>query len=288
MSISPLSSLLKSKNLQSTGEYRHAVKEIIQKICLLGLWRGSFFEHAAFYGGTALSMLHGLDRFSEDLDFSLLQENPDFRLNPYLDYVSRELAAWGISAETDHAVKKHSAIESAFIKTNTLNTLMKLHVPISAIKALHRDEISTVKFEIDPHPPCEFNSISSYILEPIPFSVRVMSLSDLFAGKMHAVLARGWKTRVKGRDWYDLLWYVRNGTDLNLQHLESRLRQSGHWNDRETICPDSFRKILRDRINQIDFGRAKEDVLPFIPNVNAVQNWSRELFLSLVDRIQVL
>ncbi len=115
-----------------------------------------------------------------------------------------------------------------------------------------------------------------------------MSLSDLFAGKMHAVLARGWKTRVKGRDWYDLLWYVRNGIGLNLHHLESRLRQSGHWTTGEALSTDIFRKVLRDRINQIDFGRAKDDVLPFIPNVHAVQNWSRELFLSLVDRIQVL
>jgi predicted nucleotidyltransferase component of viral defense system len=254
----------------------------------LGLWRGSFFEHAAFYGGTALSMLHGLDRFSEDLDFSLLQENPDFRLAAYLDYVSRELAAWGISAEMDIAAKEHSVIESAFIKANTLSTLMQLQVPSSEIKSLHRDEISSVKFEIDPHPPCEFDSICSYILEPIPFSVRVMSLSDLFAGKMHAVLARGWKSRVKGRDWYDLLWFVRNGSSLNLHHLEARLRQSGHWTAGDTMCTDSFRVVLQERINQIDFTRAKEDVLPFIPNVNAVQNWSRELFLNLVERIQIL
>lgn len=287
MSINPLSSLLRSNSPRNVNEYRQTLREIIQKLCLLGLWRGSFFEHAAFYGGTALSMLHGLDRFSEDLDFSLLKVNPQFSLFPYLDYVNRELEAWGISAKMDITETKDSKIESAFIKANTLKTLINLRIPATEIKSLHRDEISCVKFEIDPDPPCQFDSHSSYILEPIPFSVRVMSLSDLFAGKMHAVLARGWKSRVKGRDWYDLLWFVRNDVALNLQHLEARLRQSGHWNYGDKLCADSFRQILHDRINQIDFSQAKADVLPFVPKVNAVQNWSRELFNSLVDRIRI-
>ncbi len=288
MNSSPLYSLLSSKSPKNAAEYRQGLREIIQKLCLLGLWRGSFFEHAAFYGGTALSIFHGLDRFSEDLDFSLLKDRPDFRLDPYLDYVSRELEAWGIAATLNVAEKADSRIESAFIKANTLETLISLRIPASEIKSLHRDEISSVKFEIDPHPPCEFESASIYLLEPIPFSVRVMSPSDLFAGKMHAVLARGWRSRVKGRDWYDLIWFVRSGIGLNLQHLEARMKQSGHWDSGEKLYPDEFRQVLRDRINQIDFNQAKQDVLPFIPNANAVQIWSKELFLDLVDRIQVL
>ncbi len=208
---SPLHSILGFSQAKNPDQYRQRLRELIQQLCLLGLWRGSFFEHAAFYGGTALRMLHGLDRFSEDLDFSLLKAKPDFRLASYLDFVRRELEAWGITSQTGLILKQDSRIESAFVKTNTLQTLLKLEVPATELKSLHRDEVSNVKFEIDPFPPCEFHSESRYVLEPIPFSVRVMSLPDLFAGKMHAVLARGWISRVKGRDWYDLIWFVRSG-----------------------------------------------------------------------------
>lgn len=283
----PLNSLLQSQPARNTGELRRSLREAIQKICLLGLWRGAFFEHAAFYGGTALRMLHGLDRWSEDLDFSLLEEKPDFRLEAWLNFVRQELEAWGISAEVDLSGKKASQIESAFIKANTLKTLITLDIPPSELVRLHRDEVSSVKFELDPHPPCGFASQNLFLLEPIPFSVRVMSLPDLFAGKMHAVLARGWASRVKGRDWYDLIWFVRQGTTLNLAHLEARLQQSGHLDLDISLDADSFRSLLRDRIAQTGFDQAKQDVLPFIPDPAALHNWSPELFNSLVERIRL-
>ena len=287
MNASPLRSFFHTNAMKDTNVYRQSLRELIQKLCLLGLWRGGFYEHAAFYGGTALRMLHGLDRWSEDLDFSLLQANPDFSLSAYLRHVSQELEAWGISARVDVSEKKDSQIESAFIKAETLKSLINLEIPPSELRSLHRDEISSVKFEIDPHPPCEFASESLFILEPIPFSVRVMSLPDLFSGKMHAVLARGWLSRVKGRDWYDLIWFVSKGVKLNLPHLEARLKQSGHLPAGETLQPDSFRDLLRARIKKIDFTQARDDVMPFIPNPIALQTWSAELFMSLVERIKV-
>jgi predicted nucleotidyltransferase component of viral defense system len=271
----------------NADDHRRRLRELMQKICLLGLWRGTFFEHAALYGGTALRMLYGLDRWSEDLDFSLLEEKPDFRLKSYLRYVRQELEAWGIKAEVDISEKKTSPIESAFIKANTLKTLIDLKIPSSQLNRLHRDELSSVKFEIDPHPPCGFESENRFLLDPIPFSVRVMSLPDLFAGKMHAVLARGWASRVKGRDWYDLIWFVRSGAHLNLPHLEARLKQSGHLKQIPSLDAESFRTLLRDRIARVDFIQAKHDVLPFAPDPAALQNWSKELFADLVERIKL-
>jgi predicted nucleotidyltransferase component of viral defense system len=288
MKYNPIGSLLGGITPRNTSEYRLALRIAIQKLCLLGLWRGSFFEHASFYGGTALSMLHGLDRFSEDLDFSLLKITPDFCLDKYLDFVRRELEAWGIEATVDVSVKMDSRIESAFVKANTLNSLINLRIPAAEIKSLHRDEISSVKFEVDPYPPCAFENEITYILDPIPYSIRVMSPPDLFAGKMHAILARAWLSRVKGRDWYDLIWFVRNGISLNLEHLEARLKQSGHWNSEAKLDAEAFRALLRDRISQVDFEQAKKDVIPFVPDVSALQSWSKALFLALVDRIQVL
>ena len=285
MNAHPLNSFLRGYQPGNTGDHRRKLRELIQKICLLGLWRGTFFEHAAFYGGTALRMLYGLDRWSEDLDFSLLEEKPDFRLGDWLNPVRQELEAWGIKAEVDLSEKKASQIESAFIKANTLKTLIDLKIPSSELSRLHRDEVSSVKFELDPHPPCGFDSESRFLLEPIPFSVRVMSLPDLFAGKMHAVLARGWASRVKGRDWYDLIWFVRSGTTLNLDHLEARLKQSGHLEQETSLDADSFRALLRARIGSIDFAQAKQDVLPFITDPAALQNWSKELFQDLLTII---
>jgi predicted nucleotidyltransferase component of viral defense system len=287
MNAHPLNSLLRGYQPGNADDHRRGLRELIQKICLLGLWRGTFFEHAAFYGGTALRMLYGLDRWSEDLDFSLLEEKRDFRLEAWLNYVRQELEAWGIKAEVDISEKKASQIESAFIKANTLKTLIDLKIPRSELSRLHRDEVSSVKFELDPHPPCGFDSESRFLLEPIPFSVRVMSLSDLFAGKMHAVLARGWASRVKGRDWYDLIWFVRGGIPINLAHLEARLKQSGHLEQEKSLDADSFRALLRDRIARIDFAQAKQDVLPFIIDPAALQNWSKELYYDLVEQVKI-
>jgi len=285
MNASPLNSVLGLGKFGKIGDYRIALRELIQKICLLGLWRASFFEHAAFYGGTALRMHYGLDRWSEDLDFSLLIENPDFQLGNYLNTVSKELEAWGITAVVDLSDKKNSQIESAFIKANTRKTLIDIRIPASELSRLHRDEISSVKFELDTHPPCAFSSESRFLLEPIPFSVRLMSLSDLFAGKMHAVLARAWSSRVKGRDWYDLIWFVRQGTARRLSHLEARLRQSGHLEQSVSMDAGLLQSMLRDKISKTDFHQARQDVFPFIADPRALQNWSKELFEELAGKI---
>jgi len=287
MNASPLRSYLRNLHTDDPHVYRQSLCDLIQKICLLGLWRGTFFEHAAFYGGTALKMLYGLDRWSEDLDFSLLEEKPDFKLEAYLRYARQELEAWGITAQVEYNRKRDSKIESAFIKTNTLQTLISFDILPSALGRLHRDEVSSVKFEVDPHPPCSFISESRFLLEPLPFSIRVMSLPDLFAGKMHAVLVRGWLSRVKGRDWYDMIWFVSQGVNLNLGHLEARLRQSGHLQSGQKLTEHTFKTLLRERIQNIDYKQMANDVLPFIPDPGSLQNWSVELFESLVDGIKV-
>ena len=233
-------------------------------------------------------MMFGLDRFSEDLDFSLFKPNDGFTLVNYLDHVRRELAAWKVSAKVDYSDKVKSQIESAFIKANTVKSLLEMKIPGEALSSLHRDEVSTVKFEIDTLPPCTFDYEFRYILDPIPFSVCTMSPSDLFAGKMHAILARGWQKRVKGRDWYDLIWFIKNKVPLNLKHLEARLKQSRHLEPDSTMDAVSFRHMLQVRIQTIDVAQAKRDVLPFILNPSVIENWSADLFTGLIDMIIIL
>ena len=214
----------------SVDDSVRALREIIQEVALLGLWRAKFFEHAAFYGGTALRILYGLDRFSEDLDFSLLEPSPDFNLARYTASLEEELLAFGFNVRVEMVDKTvESAVQSAFLKANTRNELLVIEAGEQLAGQVSAGQVLKVKIEVDTDPPTGFTTSTRYLLQPIPFAVRSYSLPDLFAGKMHALLFRKWKNRVKGRDWYDFVWYAADHPQLNLAHLEQRMRQTGHW-----------------------------------------------------------
>jgi hypothetical protein len=184
--------------------------------------------------------------------------------------------------------KKNSDIASAFIKTNTLDQMISFEIPKSLVKGVHRNEVSHVKFEVDANPPCSFESEFHYLLEPIPFTIRVMALSDIYAGKMHALLARKWQTRVKGRDWYDFIWFSKQKVKLNLKHLEARLKQSATLKEEVTLTNELFSELLSTRIDVVDFEQAKYDVMPFIKDTRQLENWSPELFRQIASRVQIL
>lgn len=269
---------------QSTQDHENALHEVIQEIALLGLWRGKFFEHAAFYGGTALRILYGLDRFSEDLDFSLLKPNKSFSLDKYFPFVKNELTSFGFTVEVEAKKKsKESAIASAFIKAGTAEHLLKIGVRDKVAK----EQKITIKFEVDTDPPPHFKTDAKFLLNPVPFSVQTFVPADLFAGKMHAVLFRGWKNRVKGRDWYDLVWYAQRDTPLHLKHLEARMVQSGNWEGSEKLTSEKFLAVVKKRIAGLDVGKAKNDVRPFLRDANSLDVWSKDFFLEVAKKIRV-
>ncbi len=268
---------------RSAEDYTHALREIMQEIALLGLWRSKFFEKAAFYGGTALRILYGLDRFSEDLDFSLLSSMNGFDLDNYSTALEKELRAFGFDVRMEKRNKAiASPVQSAFLKANTLNELLVITIDESIVREVPRGQILKIKLEVDTDPPGGFDTESKFLLQPIPFAVRTYTLPDLFAGKMHAVLCRQWKNRVKGRDWYDLVWYVANNPELHLSHLEQRMRQSGHWSDNHTLD----RKLLSKKIDTLDLDQARSEVEPFVKHPEALAIWSREFFHDVGSRIQ--
>lgn len=199
-------SLLSTYNLKTETDYADALREIMQEIALLGLWRARFFDKAAFYGGTALRLFYGLNRYSEDLDFSLLKEDRAFTLKQYFSAIKSELESLGF--EVDIVEGNMGAIESAFIKTNTLHSHLVLGAPKYITDKLHAKQLIKIKFEIDINPPQKFKTEIKQILTPIPFTARVYDISSLFSGKLHAILCRAWKTRIKGRDWFDLVWFL--------------------------------------------------------------------------------
>jgi predicted nucleotidyltransferase component of viral defense system len=274
----------KSGRLEDT---MRALREIMQEIALLGLWRSRFFEKAAFYGGTAMRVLYGLDRFSEDLDFSLLKPKSVFDIAKYLAALQKELEAFGFDVRVEQRSKTvESAVQSAFLKADTLNQLLVIEAAEEIVCEVPRGQVLKIKLEVDTDPPPGFSTETKYLLQPIPFAVRAFALPDLFAGKMHAILCRRWKTRVKGRDWYDLVWYAANHPQLHLSHLEQRMRQSGHWKNKEALSEKFFKKLIHGAIERLPVDKARLEVEPFVNNPDSLEVWSRDFFKDVASRIQ--
>jgi len=284
-----LQSLIDRYQPQTLRDWENALKEIVQELALLGLWRAKFYEHAAFYGGTALRIFHGLPRFSEDMDFSLLDPDPGFDPTPYLSAIRTELTSLGFTFEVDPKLKRiETAIESAFIKGETRVNLLSIGAPEELRERLPKPQRIRIKLEIDTDPPAGADYGVETLLVPIPFQVKLFSLPCLFAGKLHAVLCRNWKARVKGRDFYDFVWYLGRNIPCDLAHLQKRMEQSGHWDQSKDLDLPTLKDQLGKRFDEVDFEQAKSDVRPFIRDDVELALWSPEFFRNLLDRVTVV
>ena len=279
--------MLLKYELTAQDDYIRALREILQEIALLGLWRSKFFEQTAFYGGTALRILYGMDRYSEDLDFSLLSPDKSFDLNIYSRALRKELLAYGFEVQVEPIRKSaDSAVQSAFLKTNTRNQLLKIKISEDIARRIPKGQLLKIKLEVDTDPPPGFSTESRYLLLPIPFFVRAYALPDLFAGKVHALLFRQWKLRIKGRDWYDFVWFVANHPQLHLAHLEERMRQTGHWTQTLPLTSEVLHEMLTEKIDTLDVNKALREVELYVKNRESLSVWSREFFHSVAARIQ--
>lgn len=284
-----LKSLLNKYELKTAGDYQVALREIIQQIALLGLWRAKFYEHAAFYGGTALRIFYGLPRYSEDLDFSLVSTNQKFSLTHYMNSIQTELQSFGFSVKIHSKEKKrHSKIESAFVKAETIQNLVYIEASEDLLVSLPRNSILKVKIEVDTDPPPYASYDMKTLLIPIPHHVKLFSLADIFAGKIHALLCRQWKSRVKGRDFYDFVWLVGQEIPCNIQHLEARMIQTGHLKNNLLLNREAVIKMLRDKFDKTDFQNAINDVRPFIVDPQSLNLWNKAFFIQLTEQIEIV
>jgi len=284
-----IAGMLKRYDCKSLSDHVLALREILQEIALLGLWRSKFFEKAAFYGGTSLRLLHGQDRFSEDLDFSLLFPIKGFDLSLYSNALQKELAAFGFDVQVDNRPKTAgSAIQSAFLKANTLSQLLVIQATPMYLQRMHREQVLKIKIEVDTDPPPGFDTETRFILLPIQFAVRVYELPDLFAGKMHAILCRRWKNRSKGRDWYGLVWYATHQPRLHITHLEQQMRQTGHWTKDGPPSPGDLNQLIENAIENLNVDQVRKEVEPFVKNPMNLEIWSHLFFRELVKKIQVI
>ncbi len=270
------------KNIQETEQ---ALREIMQEITLAGLYRGNFYKYAAFYGGTALRIFHGLNRFSEDLDFSLLEKDTEFELEPFFNSVVKEFNALGMHISLKQKTKLNiSNIDSTFLKSETLWSELIFESTIPQIKFSSKPSIK-IKIEVDTDPPLNFETENLLLTKPFSFYVNCFTLPNLFAGKMHALLFRKWKNRVKGRDWYDMEWYIRNGVELNLGHFCQRATESEDWSEK-SITKNQLLELLHAKINSTKIENVKEDVIRFIQNSNELEIWSQDYFNKLVVNLK--
>lgn len=260
---------------KNAGDRRNATYEVMQQVVLAGLYRGGFFEHAAFYGGTCLRLFHGVERYSEDMDFSLLKKDENFSLERYFPAIIDECRLLGRDVEITRKDKRtFGKVESAFLK----DTTDVYNITFQTEKSIR------IKIEVDTMPPLQFDTEQQLLLQPFSFMVRCFTLPCLFAGKMHALLFRQWKSRVKGRDWYDFEWYVRTAVPLNFAHLQARVKEfNGMDIDREL-----FQAMLKERLSQTDIRQVKADVLPFVKNSHELDIWSNDYFVQLAGMIRYI
>ncbi len=284
-----LESLVEQYAISEKHDYENALKEVIQHLALLGLWRSKFYEHSAFYGGTALRLFYGLRRFSEDLVFSLIEKLDDFSLAPHLEAIKKELESFGFQMSVEKKEKNITTqIESAFIKGNTVKNLIAIEVPELYTNKIQKNKKLKIKLELDTDPPGKAQYEVKTLLTPIPFQVRLFGLPDLFAGKLHAVLCRQWKTRVKGRDLYDFIWYLGKRVPCRLDHLQERMEQTKHWEADKNLNRNDVVNMLKNRFEKIDFKMAKEDVLPFLKDPNELDLWSSGFFIDVLDQLSTV
>lgn len=279
--------MLAKYKLQSSEDYENALKEILQEIVLLGLDRSGFFENAAFYGGTALRIMYGLDRFSEDLDFTLLKPNPHFMLDKYFPGLGRELSAFGFEFSLQRVEKSEDrTIESAFLKANTQMLFLTIQSAKLFADKIQKNQILKIKFEVDVNPATSFETEIKTLLLPSPFTVKTLTIQSLFAGKMHAALLRTWKNRIKGRDFYDVQWYLARNIALKKSYLEEKMRDFGALN--EPLTKELLIKLFEKRVETVDWEQAKLDVLGFLKDKNQVKLWSEDFFKEIIQKITLI
>ena len=279
--------MLSKYDIKNTNDEINALKEIIQEIVLSGLSRGNFFNEAAFYGGTALRIFYNLERFSEDLDFALLEPNKDFDISKYFNYIEKELKAYGINLNITTKEKSFdSNITSAFLKGDTLELILKFLPSEDEHKYNHILKNLKIKLEVDINPSMGATYDDKYKLLPSPHQIKLYDKESLLAGKIHTILCRGWNNRVKGRDLYDYIFFLASDTKANIELLKNKLIESNYIMENDKFDINELKKILINKFEKIDYTKAVEDVKPFIKNIDNLNLWSKEFFIEITNKLK--
>ena len=265
--------------------FRLGAREVLQNVVLNGLSRGNFFKHAAFQGGTALRIIYSLERFSEDLDFVLFEKEDDFKLERYVHYVESEISSYGLQVNTKFRDNAATGTSSGEVRCNMKEVVMVIGFPEGLVRGIHRDELLRIKIDVDTNPPAGANY--QKISRPLPINhyLCVLDKPSLFAGKISAVIGRGWKKRVKGRDFYDYLWYVKEKVPVNMAYLKNNLEREGIIDKGVDFDLDVLKELLTARFKSIDYDSAIKDIKSYLLDNTSIPDWNSELFLNTLDKL---
>lgn len=284
-----LQQMLERYHPSDNEQRENAIKEIFQEIALAGLSRGGFFRKAAFYGGTCLRIFHGLPRFSEDLDFALVSKDPNFKIENYFSALEKEFLSYGISIDIQSKRKDFSFVQSAFLKSNTLMLMLSFFPESEDAKHVVPDQKIKIKFEIDIDNPPGGETEYQFRTLPSPYEIQIFDEPSLFAGKIAAILCRNYKNNVKGRDFYDYLFFVTKGSAINIEYLESKLHNTGGIIDQdEHLSLDKVKQLLKERFESTNYSLAIDDVSRFIDNHENLELWNKDLFISTLDQLKCI
>ena len=282
--MSTIEEIIKTYNPETINDNKAILREIVQSIVLS---RTDFFKKVSFYGGTALRIFYDLNRYSEDLDFTLNNVDKNFSIAPFIESIKNVALSYGLELEISIKQKQISTpAESAFAKINTYQTFINLKMNSELTKLLHKDEVIKVKFEIDCEPALGFTTENKWIDIPEFAPVIVLDEASLFAGKLHAILCRNYKNTVKGRDYYDFLFYVRRGISPNLNYLRNKLINTGKINEKDIFNIEVLKEMLIKRFEQVDFEQVKNDTERFIINNEDLSSYSKDLFVQMAKKIK--
>jgi predicted nucleotidyltransferase component of viral defense system len=254
----------------SPSHAKNVAREYLQALILQGLQRAGAMTALAFHGGTALRFLYSLPRYSEDLDFALEGVAAAYDFRAYIQTVQRDLAAQGYQITVKIGDKK--AVHGALIRFTGL--LYDLNL------SPHRDEVFAVKVEVDTRPPQGAGKTSSLVRRHILLNLYHHDQASLLAGKLHAILQRNY---VKGRDFYDLLWYLsdRNWASPNLTLLNNALAQT-NWSGK-AVTSENWKELVRAQIKSVSWEQVTSDVLPFLEDSQDVHLLTKQNLLKLLD-----
>lgn len=268
-------------SLETAEDELNALKEITQEVALFALYRVGFFEKASFIGGTCLRIIHSLDRFSEDLDFSTRAFDPDFKLDNYLKDAMEIMKPYGYELSIDEKDLSDKSIQSRFLKDDSIKKVL-------TFKHLQDDRQKVkIKIEIDTNPPMGASEKFEFIEFPEDFQILAYDLPSLLSGKIHALLCRPY---AKGRDWYDFSWYMKNNCSPNLKLLKAALKQHGPWKNQDIEVNEAFLKnALIQKINSLNWNEIKLDVRKFLSKekANSINIWSSDFFENKIKKLKI-
>lgn len=277
---------IKSYQPITSEDYVNALREVMQECILFALSKTDFFSRCAFCGGTALRIFYQLKRSSEDLDFALIKKDDSFSLKPYLEKIQKQLSLLSIKVDVTDNSKR--IVQSAFIKNDTRLIFLDFNFSDEIIEKLPKNSVLKIKLEVDTNPPTGATYQSRYLLFPYPARINLFDIRSLFSGKLHAVLCRKWDNMVKGRDYFDYLYYLSNHVRINPTLLKNALVQTKFIKSNFTLTNENLIKLLVEQFNHTDFKQAKNDVARFVKDIETLDSWSKNLFIDVTEHYQFM